>query len=155
MEHSPIYPLNKILSVQYCIVTFWFCAKQKISRAYWFCITETLYSLTDISPLCTFLWQPPFYFPSISLIILDSSCKWYYIVRGKCSFLGSVSLQQKFEMTDPVLPLCYSSVLFGKQRKIHTRGMRVVDPKEERAQSWLLFLHGFSPPREPALCKLG
>ena len=155
MEHSPIYPLSKILSVLYCIVIFWFCAKQKISRAYWFCITETLYSLTDISPLRTFPWQPPFYFPSISLIILDSSCKWYHIVRGECSFLGSVSPQQKFEMTDPVLPLCHSSVLFGKQRKIHPRGMRVVDPKEERAQSWLLFLYGFSPPREPALCKLG
>ena len=36
-------------------------------------------------------------------------------VRGIRDFLGSVSLQQKFEMAD----WCYSSVLFGKQRKIH------------------------------------
>ena len=63
-------------------------------------------------------------------------------VRGVCNFLGSVSLQQKFEATDgPVLQprvislvatknvkrrtdQCYSSVSFGKQRKIHPRGAR-------------------------------
>ena len=36
-------------------------------------------------------------------------------VRGVCDFLRSVSLQQKFEMADQ----CYSSFLFGKQKKIH------------------------------------
>ena len=41
-----------------------------------------------------------------------------HCVGGLCDFLGSVSLQQKFEVTDgPELQLSYSSVLFGKQRK--------------------------------------
>ena len=46
-------------------------------------------------------------------------------VRGVCNFLGSVSSQQKFEVTDvkalgvsqlsdSVIALCYCSVLFGK-----------------------------------------
>ena len=46
-------------------------------------------------------------------------------VRGVCNFLGSVSSQQKFEVTDfealgvsqlsdSVTALCYSSVLFRK-----------------------------------------
>ena len=53
------------------------------------------------------------------------------------------------------------SVLFGKQRKIHPRGMRVgLTQKRQRvekplAQFWLLFLYAFSPPPEPDPCKLG
>ena len=43
-----------------------------------------------------------------------------------CNFLGSVSPQQKFEVMDKP---CYSSVLFGKQRKIHPRGVRACWPK--------------------------
>jgi len=55
---------------------------------------------------------------------------------------------------------CYSSVLFGKQRKIHPGGWRVGQAKrlkEKRGQrpnfgsSFYMF---FSPPLEPALCKL-
>ena len=43
-----------------------------------------------------------------------------HCVGGVCDFLGSVSLQQKFKVADgPELQLSYSSVLFGKQRKIH------------------------------------
>ena len=56
---------------------------------------------------------------------------------------------------------CYSSVLFGKQRKIHPRGMRVGQPKrckedKERKNSILTphFVCFFSS-LEPALCKLG
>ena len=56
---------------------------------------------------------------------------------------------------------CYSSVLFGKQRKIHPPGMKAGQHKrnkEKRSQrlnfgsSFYMF---FSPPHEPALCKLG
>ena len=50
---------------------------------------------------------------------------WDRFVREVCNFLGSVSLQQKFEMADQ----CYSSVLFGKQRKIHPLGLRVGQPE--------------------------
>ena len=52
---------------------------------------------------------------------------WDRFVRGVCNFLGSVSLQQKFEMADQ----CYSSVLFGKQRKTHPPGVRVGPPKRK------------------------
>ena len=41
-------------------------------------------------------------------------------VGGVCNFLGSVSLKQRFGTVDQ----CYSSILFGKQRKIHPQGMR-------------------------------
>ena len=52
-------------------------------------------------------------------------------VGGVCNFLSSVSLQQKFAAMDgPVLQLCFSSVLFRKQRKIHPQVMRAGRPKE-------------------------
>ena len=56
---------------------------------------------------------------------------------------------------------CYSSILFGKQRKIHPRGVRAGLPKrhgEKRSpqlnfgSSFYMF---FYPHPEPALCKLG
>ena len=52
---------------------------------------------------------------------------------------------------------CYSSVLFGKERKIHPRGMRAGRPKryEEKRGPRLKFVFSFymffSPPPEPAL----
>ena len=50
-------------------------------------------------------------------------------VGGVYNFLGSFSPQQKFEATDgPVLQLGYSSLLFGKQRKIHPWGVRAGRP---------------------------
>ena len=77
----------------------------------------------------------------------------YICFRGVCNFLGSVLSQQKFEVMDgPVLQtrvissdgpaftgLCYSSVLFGKQRKIHPLSMRLSQPKkhEEKRGTWL------------------
>ena len=59
-----------------------------------------------------------------------------------------------------MLQLSYSSVLFGKQRKIHPQGVRVGQPKrsKEERRERLNFgssFHVFSPPPEPALCKLG
>ena len=96
---------------------------------------------------------------------------------GVCNFLGSDSSRQKFEATDgpmlqpcvnflgqtsvtapcnffrlnSVIALCYSSVLFRKQRKIHPRGGRADRPKrleeKEAPVSILapLFIH-LSPP---------
>jgi len=62
-------------------------------------------------------------------------------VKGVCNFLGSVSSQQKFEVTDVKPPWhvtalgqisvtapCYSSVLFRKEKKIHSRGLRGCQP---------------------------
>ena len=50
-------------------------------------------------------------------------------VEGVCNFLRSVSSQQKIWNGGPVLPLGYSLVLFGKQRKIYPWGMRAGWPK--------------------------
>ena len=61
-------------------------------------------------------------------------------VRGMCNFLGSVSPQQKFEMAD----WCYSSVLFGKQRKIHPQGVRAGRPKKQEENRSQLFNFGSS-----------
>ena len=88
-------------------------------------------------------------------------------VAGVCNILGSVSLQQKFEVMGrwvlqprvnflscrkiwsdvrtTVRAPCHSSVLFRNQRKIHRWVMRAGQPKrqgEERlqVQFWLLFL---------------
>ena len=78
----------------------------------------------------------------------------YHVVGGVCNFFSSVLPQQKLETTDrTVLQLSYSSVLFGKQKKIHpffplwertnpTEAKR----REDSAQLWLLFLYVFSPP---------
>ena len=76
-------------------------------------------------------------------------------VGGVCNFPGlsrcSKNLKQWMDQ-------CYSSVLFGKQRKMHPWSVRVgrlkrLEEKPE-AQFLLLFLCVFSPPPEPALCKL-
>ena len=52
----------------------------------------------------------------------------------------------------------YSSVLFGKQRKIYPQGVWGSQPKRNKEkrgpQFCLLFLCFFSPPLETALCKL-
>ena len=89
-------------------------------------------------------------------------------VVGVCKFLSSVLLQQKFEEADQ----CYSlvatqfkwqssvsawlhSVLFGKQRKIYPQVVRAGQPKRrERLNFGSSFYVFFSPPSEPALCKL-
>ena len=67
-------------------------------------------------------------------------------VRGVCNFLGSVSLQQRFEMGDQ----CYSSVtiqtLFKKQRIVHTSGVRGANPKGEALIPLGFFLYILSPP---------
>ena len=60
-----------------------------------------------------------------------------------------------------VTALCYSSVLFGKQRKIQPQGMAASRPKrhKEKRSSHSIFGFSFyvffSLPPEPALCKLG
>ena len=58
-----IYPLSKFLIIQYSIVNYSHYAIQSISRSYSFCITETLYPLTNTSlfPPPLNPWQPPFY----------------------------------------------------------------------------------------------
>ena len=84
--------------------------------------------------------------------------KLFVTVRGVCNFLGSVLLQQKFEVTDrSVLQLS----LFGKQRKIHPRGVTLSQmgwhKRCEERKGLILATHFmvFPPPPEPALCKLG
>ena len=59
-----------------------------------------------------------------------------------------------------VTALCYSLVLFRKQRKTHPGGVRVGWPKrcEEKGNPWPNFGSSFYvsfPPPGPALCKLG
>ena len=86
-----------------------------------------------------------------------------------CNFLGSALPQQKFEAAD----LCYILVMaqfkwqgsvtaqlqlsFIWQAKENTssRCESGLTQNKREAQSWLLFLYALSPPREPALCKLG
>ena len=54
----------------------------------------------------------------------------------------------------PVLQLCYSSVLFGKQGKHILWQWGQANPKEARGSILTPFFICFSPPPEPALCKL-
>ena len=79
-----------------------------------------------------------------------------------CNFLSSVSLRQKFEaMEGPVLQLHVTAQFYlaskGKYTLRHEGGPTQKLQREEKppAQFWLLFLFAFSPPPEPALCKLG
>ena len=82
-------------------------------------------------------------------------------VGGVCNFLGSVLLQQKFEATDgPVLQLCVTVQFYLVSKgKYMLAAWGQTDPKTwtEAPSSILalLFMFFFSPPSEPALCKLG
>ena len=63
-------------------------------------------------------------------------------VTGVCNFLGSVSLQQRFETADQ----CYSSVTvqsFIRQVKVHPQGVRAGWPQRRGLNpTWLrLFIH--------------
>ena len=91
--------------------------------------------------------------------------KWHHICQGSMQFPWFCLTAAKIwsNRCISVTALCYSSVLFRKQRKIHPRGMRAGRPKRLREKrnpqtpsSILapLFI-SFSPPPEPALCKLG
>ena len=92
---------------------------------------------------------------------------WSFIsVGGVCNFLGSVSLQQKFEAMDrPVLQLSDRPVLqlsfiqkIKENKCLRQEGMLTQKTKREArppTQLWLLFLYVFSPLPGPALCKLG
>ena len=53
------------------------------------------------------------------------------MVQPCVNFLGqtSVTAPRNFFGLNSVIALCYSSVLFRKQRKIHPRGMRADRPK--------------------------
>ena len=78
-------------------------------------------------------------------------------VRGVFNFPSSVSLQQKCEATDGlVLQL---SFIWQAKENTSSRDEGWLTPKrrEEKptVQFWLHFLHVFSPPPEPFLCKLG
>ena len=53
---------------------------------------------------------------------------WWILVLGECA----VSTTAQIWRGGPVLQLGYSSVLFGKQWKIHPWVMRWADPKKER-----------------------
>ena len=80
------------------------------------------------------------------------------IVRGVCNFLSSVLLQQKFEaMHGPVLQLSFIWQAKENTSLRHEGRPTQKTQREEKAtaQFWLLFLYGFSPPPEPALCQLG
>ena len=71
---------------------------------------------------------------------------WWILVSGECA----VSTRAQIWSGGPVLQLGYSSVLFGKQRKIHPTGMRWADPKQERgsilAPLYMFFLLPLSLP---------
>ena len=119
------------------------------------CSASTVEALTELGFCCT--W--PLTCGGQAEIVsarLNPSLGTIY-VGGVCNFLGSVLLQQKFEVGDgPVLLLSF----IGKQRKTQPQGMTVGQSKrhEEKAlvQFWLLFYYVFfSPLPEPALCKLG
>ena len=81
-------------------------------------------------------------------------------VRGICNFLRSVSVQQKFEATDgPVLQLRVTVQYYLESKEkyiLETWGW--ADPKDakRREAPGPLAPHFicFSPPPEPALCKL-
>ena len=79
---------------------------------------------------------------------------WY--VGGVCNFLGSVSLQQRFEMGDQ----CYSSVkaqfYLASKGSIPSRCDGGQPQRRGLNPSWLPpFIYLSSLPFEPALCKLG
>ena len=81
----------------------------------------------------------------------------FVTVRGVYHFLGSVLRKQKFEVMD----LSVLQLSFFWQAKENTslrhegRPTQKTQREEKPAQFWLLFLYVFSPPPEPALCKLG
>ena len=83
--------------------------------------------------------------------------KLFVTVRGVCNFLGSVLLQQKFEVTDrSVLQLSFIWQVNENTSLRHEGEPTQKTQREEKpAQFWLLFLYVFSPPPELALCKLG
>ena len=90
-------------------------------------------------------WSPPG--SSVNGIFQARVLEWGAIafssfVRGVCNFLSSVSPQQKFEAVDQ----CYSSVLFGKQRKIHPQGGRMGQPKRREELNFGSFLIFFLLP---------
>ena len=121
----------------------------------------------------------PLWIQSITKPVIVSLCHycapftfllWYCRGRGVCNFFSSVLPQQKLKWqtsvtawlqlslsSGPVFQLSYSLVLFGKQGKIHPLGGSEGGPTQKKhgAQFWPLFLYDFSPPPEPALCKLG
>ena len=81
------------------------------------------------------------------------------------NFLSSVSLWQKFEaMEGPVLQLHVTAQFYlASKGKYILEATEQANPKDVKrretkstAQFWLFFLYVFfSPPPEPALCKLG
>ena len=83
-------------------------------------------------------------------------------VKGVCNFLGSVSPQQKFEATNGsvLLPCVVAQFYIESKGKYILEAWGQVDPKDserrETPSSILapLFIC-FSPPPEPAVCKLG
>ena len=68
---------------------------------------------------------------------------------------------KKFEVMDgPVLTSVTAQFYLASKEKYILKVWGRADPKKQReerhvAQFWLLFLYVFSPPPEPALCKLG
>jgi len=82
----------------------------------------------------------------------------YLVVGGVCNFLGSVSLQLKFEVTDgPVLQLSF----MWQAKENNAQGVRAGRPKRHEEKRGPLLNFGspfymlFLLPPEPALCKLG
>ena len=83
-------------------------------------------------------------------------------LQSSVTTLGQTSVTALGQIS--VTAACYSSVLFGKLRKIHPRGVRAClpkrpkDAKRRERDSWPFgssFYMFFSPPPGPALCKLG
>ena len=68
-----------------------------------------------------------------------------------CNFLGSVSLQHKFEMQASVTALLQLSFIWHAKENISSRGEG--GPKEREGLDFGSSFSVFSPSPEPALCK--
>ena len=92
---------------------------------------------------------------TIKLINISTPMQSSGYVRAVCNFLGSVSLQQRFQTADQ----CYSSVtvhFYLANRIVHSQALGQTDPKGEASiHLGFLFLYICLLPFKPALCKLG
>ena len=123
-------------------------------------------TLLDINHMVFCFWDVS---ENTDISLIPGSIDHY--VRGVCNFLSSVSLQQKFEVVDG--PASQPSVGWVLQLHVtaqfylESKGKYILnvwghaDPKDSKRKEvpWpsfgSSFYVSFSPPPEPALCKLG
>ena len=105
----------------------------------------------DVGGVCNFLGSvlPQQKFELTDEPVLQLSVTAWFVLR-ECVISSVLSCHSK--TLKQLINQCYSSVLFGKQRKIHPRGMRATQKKrkEERlnfaSSFYMLFLLPFSLP---------